>query len=290
MVIRMKRWCRWIKAVSGLLLLAMPAATAHADAIWEPYSDFYEEHYEECEIAAEDYLSNGQEGYVILYESPESSRVVARVKNGKKLYIGCTWKDREGNEWGAAAFFGFAPEDGEILVKDPSSGWVLMEDMAAIYNEGDFQMDHRSEFKEYGGELDDYEIQDTMYFWTYPGSGVIDDELSSYFSEGEVPAYEHLYTDPDGLRWTRINYYYGIRNCWVCIDDPENRNLTVNYDPGSIPAVLHPARNPEEAGGEDVTDISEEILPITVVSVIAVVAVTAILIAVIFKRKGGTSE
>lgn len=282
----MKRLYRWIAAAFGVVFfLWMPAVTAYADAIWEPYGDFYENHYQECKIVAETYLSNGKEGYVTLYQDPVSSQVIGKIKNGKNMYIGCIWKDKKGKVWGAVALWSFELEEGESLTADADNGWVLMADMAEIYHEDDFRKDHDIEFEEYRGELDDYEIQDTMYMWTYPGSGIISQEMSDYFGGGDVPVYEYLYTDADGRRWTRINYYYGIRNCWVCIDDPENGNLTTSYGPGEITQELYPVQAPESGSQTVVMNTREEIVEIAVVSVVAVVAVTAVLIAVIFRKK-----
>lgn len=280
-----KLYLRAAAALIAVSFLWIPAVTAYADAIWEPFGDFYMEHYNECRIVAETYLTNGQEGYVTVYEDPASFRVAAIIKNGKSLYVGCSWKDKKGHVWGGVDLWGFEPEEDESLEKDMRSGWVLMNDMAELYHEGDFQREHSSEFEEYGGELDDYKIQNTMYMWTYPGSGSISGEISNYFSEGDVPDYEFLYTDADGYRWTRINYYYGIRNCWICIDEPENKDLTVSYEPGIISQKLYPAKTPGPEAGTHLIHTSKGIMTIAIVSVAAVVVLTAVLIAVIFRKK-----
>ncbi len=113
-------------AIVMVLLLEIPAL---ADAIWEPYDDFYEEHYQECEIVNESYLVNSREGYVVIYESPKSSEEVAVIKNGKALHIGCTWKDEKGRVWAAANLYGFEPDEEESLADDSSSGWLFMEEL-----------------------------------------------------------------------------------------------------------------------------------------------------------------
>jgi len=279
-----------IAAVLAIVMVLLPEIPALADAIWALYGDFYEEHYQECEVVNESYLVNSKEGYVVIYESPVSSEEVAMIKNGKALHIGCTWKDEKGRVWAAANLYGFEPDEEESLAGDISSGWLFMEELSPIYNEGDFMKEHRSSLKEYQGELDQYEIQNGIVTWAYPGSGTQKDIISEYFNEGEVPDYEYLYTDPDGLRWTRINYYYGFKKCWVCVDDPENEDLSVSYGPGVTEQELYPAKTPVKGSSSAVTGHADKERKTAAILVAGVVVITAVLITLIFGKKKGKKK
>ncbi len=280
-----KRYLPMLIFIIGVLAI-YPSLTSRADAIWEPFGDFYEQHWEECETSNESYLTNSKEGFVTVYESPLSGKEVAKIKNGKAVYIGCVWKDQKGKLWGAVDLSGFEQEEGEIVDKEAGSGWALMENFAEIYNEGDFRAEHRNEFKKYAGELDDYEIKNEIMIWTYPGSEELRNTISEYWDENEVPAYEYLYTDEGGLRWTYIGYYYGMKG-WVCVDDPENRNLKTSYGPGEKKQELYPVKTPDGELHVTLKNPADGSLKIVVIAVAAVVLVTVILIPVIFGKKRG---
>ena len=94
------------------MFMIFPSLTARADTIWEPFGDFYEQHWEECEPINESYLTNSEEGFVTVYESPLSGKEVAKIKNGKAVYVGCVWNDRKGNLWGAVDLHSFKQEEG----------------------------------------------------------------------------------------------------------------------------------------------------------------------------------
>lgn len=271
------------------MFMIFPSLTARADAIWEPFGDFYEQHWEECEPINESYLTNGEEGFVTVYESPLSGKEVAKIKNGKAVYIGCVWNDRKGNLWGAVDLHSFKQEEGETVREEVYNGWAPMENFAEIYNEGDFRAEHRNEFKEYAGELDDYEIKNEIMIWTYPGSEELPSTLPEYWNENEVPAYEYLYTDRDGLRWTYIGYYYGMKG-WVCVDDPENENLKTSYGPGKKEQELYPVNTPDGELQMTLKNPADGSLKAVLIAVAAVVLVTVILIPVIFGKKRGKRE
>lgn len=287
----MKKWYwQMIPVFAALLIIVMPVMPVYADAIWEPYGDFYEQHYKECETVAKNYRINSKEGYVTIYESPVSSREVAKMMNGKTVYVGCSFQDKKGNVWAAVELGYHELSEGESLLDGISSGWLLMEELTEIYGEGNFTSEYMDEFSEYTGELDSYEIKNALIMWEYPGSGIVSDELSAYFNEGEPPFYEYIYTDSDGLRWTRINYYYGIRSCWVCIDEPENENLTTSYGPGVIEKELYPAQVPDGELKTVMDDSYDGNIKLAAALVAAVAVITAVLIAVIFGRKKGKKQ
>lgn len=274
-------------ATLGLTLVfwASAALNVFADVIWEPSDDFYAENLQECEYEGRDYQTNGKEGFVVIYEEPSSSGEVARIKNGKRLYVGFTYEDNKGNVWAAVNLWGYEPEEDEMLKSGERDGWTLMKSLVRLYGEDDFRKDHEKEFADYQGELDGYEIGEQMIFWEYPGSDKVNGWLENFFDDKAKPVYQYLYTDQDGIRWTYVGYYYGERG-WVCVDDPESRELSLSYGPVAVEQELYPAGDtegevitmPEGSGSMDIK--------IAAAAVILVVIVTAVLISVLFKRKG----
>ena len=78
----MRRFQGMCLAVLLALSLAVPAA---ADVIWEPEDSFYQKHAEECQLLQRSFYTNGPEGYVNFYRSPDSSAVTGQMENGTKL-------------------------------------------------------------------------------------------------------------------------------------------------------------------------------------------------------------
>ena len=47
-----------------------------------------------------------------------------------------------------------------------------------------------------------------------------------------------VYTDAAGREWGHVGYWYGNRNIWFCLSDPENQNLSVeDHTPDLYPAA-----------------------------------------------------
>ena len=202
--------------------------------------------------------------------------------NGKSFSVSFTWQDDEGSEWGIIELTGYEPEEGESLAKGADFGWLPMEDMSKVYDGNDFLLEYREEFSEYGGELDDYTVEEQLVVWTYPGSGKVKARLFPQMFENNVPDYEYLYTDEDGNRWTFIGYYYGSVRGWICIDYPEDERIVISYEPEEPEEEIIEAQIPE---GE--LDDTEGVpgLKLAAALVGGVVAVTAGLIAVLFGKR-----
>ena len=256
-----------------------------ADVIWEPYEDdFYSKHYEECEHVSDSYLTNGEEGYVTVYLSPESSKEVAKIMNGKSFNVSFTWQDKEGKVWGIIELGNYEEGAGEKVAKGEDFGWVSIDQMAKVYDNGDFLIEHQAELEEYGGELDDYKVQEKMVIWTYPGSGKIKCELFQQIFDDDIPGYDHLYTDENGNRWTYLGYYYVSVKGWVCIDNPESEEIILSREPKETEEELILPKEPEEglsSGGMSVVPG----LKLAAGLVAGVVALTAGLIALLFGKK-----
>lgn len=269
----------------------------NADAIWEPSDDFYWNHTKECTYVGTDYLTNGKDGYVNLYKEPGSDEVVATIKNGKRFYVGFSWTDKEKQVWAVMSLWNFTPEEGEMIAEENMDAWLPMEDLARLYNEADFRADYEDTFEEYTDEMAGYEIKEAVYLWEYPGSEKSNGWIQMYEGAENEPVYDSLYTDPDGRRWTHIGYYYG-HGGWLCIDDPENKNLTSGFELAKSSVELYPAALPGEMQTEngEVKELKmlqitsgevtrEDALGIAGAGVTALVAVTAVLIAVLFGKK-----
>lgn len=292
----MKR--KLIALLTAVLLLAAMTTPAFADLIWEPMgNNFYEKHRDECEYVNRAYLANGGEGYVTIKKSPDSSAEIMNVANGTTLFINFVWTDKDGIQWGigypAGAF--------------DSEGWVPLSDLAMIYDYRDFEEDHSKEFKAYDGCGDDLT---EACAYSYPG-GVFESKLESWGDNDFTlsDCFDVLYTDENGLRWSYVGYYYGHRNCWVCIDDPLNENLgvetvlTVGQVRGSE-QLNPPAEPPAEESDAPVqtaptsTEEATEVLyppaesvppaktfPLWVIPVVLVVVVAVVTAVIVRKRR-----
>lgn len=195
------------------VLAAGLAAPAFADVLWEPHGNgFYERHRDECTHEDRYYLANGQAGYVTMRDGPHSAGEVVNIPNGTRLFVGFTWREA-GGAWAVGSYA--VQEKGQTWKW--YYGWIPMDDLALIYDYIAFEEDHGSEFQEYDGSGDGL-TQVRLY--DYPG-GPYSDYTEIEVQDGSFSeAFQYLYTDENGLRWTFLAYYMGRRNAWVCIDDP----------------------------------------------------------------------
>lgn len=259
----------------AVLMLAALAVPAFADVMWEPYGNsFYESHRSECTYENRSYLANGEKGYVTLKTAPDSLTEVTNVANGVSLYVGYIWQGKGSDKW-AVVDYSVRDEQGNW---NWSSGWVPLSELALIYDHLAFEEDHGAEFQEYDGSGDELT---EVYLYSYPGGTYVDTlkENSGYqpFSE----AFQYLYTDENGLRWTFVGYYMGRYNAWACIDDPVNTELGVDAPRtvGQVRGTGGEATPPAEKVPAAKTAV---LWAIPAVLVVAVAAVTAVLI----RRKG----
>lgn len=103
-----------------------------------------------------------------------------------------------------------------------------------------------------------------------------------------MPTYREVYVDEAGRSWGKIGYYYGWRNCWICLDAP-----TADY------AELYPVGNAvQEKLAEEQADVvikedAPQIVPkqnnqlvVLVVGIVGgVVVVTGVLLGALKKRR-----
>ena len=187
-----------------VFMVSALAVPAFADLMWEPYGNsFYESHREEMDYENRGYLANGANGYITVKAAPDSLVQVKNLPNGTYFIVGQTWTDKDGTRWGVG-YHNFQTEDGW----GNYTGWVPLADLALIYDCSAFEEDHGSEFTAYDGSGDELT---EVCLYSYPG-GVYTHNLIE--NKGYVPfaeAFQNLYTDASGLRWTFVGYYMGGR-------------------------------------------------------------------------------
>lgn len=264
----MKRLLRFSLAAALLAALLLP--TAMADVIWEPRDSFYAAHAEECEYLFRRYTANGAEGYVTLYQSPQSARQRENVPNGETLGCSYTYTDARGETWG-----GVNGDGGELR------GWVRLSDCLAAPDYITFEEAHGAEFTDfdpaYAGALDGVE---QVVLWTYPGSGAAEAEGidAEWFQDrGLADQFSRCYTDPEGNYWGYVGYCYGIRNTWLCLSDPANAQLE------TIPGIV-PESGEAVPPAERVPAPSPGVTWLAAVLVLAAAVVTAALIPILSRR------
>ena len=195
------------------LTLVATALPAFADVVWVPKNDFHRKHQEECVYHNRDYLTNGENGYVTVKTAPNSYSEVTNLVNGTRFCVEYIWTEEDGTQWGIGS------EAGKY---NAEKGWVKLSDLSMVYDYICFEEDHGHEFADYDGSGDELE---KAYVYTYPGGVFCGYIKQSKSFKPFAEAFQYLYTDENGLRWTYVKYYIGEQNCWLCIDDPMNDEL-----------------------------------------------------------------
>lgn len=273
----MKRWICFLGVVWSFFLCTV---CVNADVIWEPMDSFYEEHASECTYVNRQYVANGPDGVVILYESPESAKEVTRWENGRQVYISFIYEDERGILWG--------------ISESDQTGWMPMDYMRVVYDHISFEEDYGDQIVNEEGVLDERYRNETVCFWDYPGA----ETYSSVNLQDceHLPEYGSVYTDETGHRWGYIGYYYGFRSVWVCIDEPaaDREALYPDGAPqiGKEDMGLQGEENGDTRDESQKSGNGERIVPqtnhrvavVVTVLVLLVVLVTAVLLIVLKKR------
>ena len=200
---------RMISLLLALVLLLALSPAVSADVIVEPQDSFYWEHRGECIRTERCYFADGPENVAVVYRSPESPAVVERVKNGLELWISYTYEDENDILWGYCENY-----------EENWTGWIPMDYLLLKYDSICFREEFADRIGEESGTLE--EISGQVYFWSYPGG----DYTAAFSVEGNsLPDYEAVFTDDAGRKWGHVGYYAGLRDVWVCLDDP-----TADYD------------------------------------------------------------
>ena len=229
-------------ALTAALTLAL-ASVSLADVIWAPADDFLEEHLDECDYENRSYYANSPAGMVCLYEEPlsraaveaapdgwVSGKTLGQIRNGHALFVQFTL-DYAGQRWGVVEYT--TGESGDLAVcldgDEGGTGWVRLEELLLIYDARSFAEEHGGAFAPYDGSFDDLTVGQALRLYTYPGSGALCGQIEG---DASYPvSFDSLWTDEAGLMWGHIAYHMGIRDCWVCLSDPEAEDLPASCVP-----------------------------------------------------------
>ena len=244
----MKRW-----HIALFLLLLLLPAVALADVIVEPENSFFWNHQKECSlIEGRTYLADGPDGTLTLYDAPGSTGA-KNIPNGEAFYCEWIYTDREDTVW----------------------GFSQRHELWAPLGYTQVQYDHIAFREECGDQIvpnDGRSIPDgqAIAMYAYPGAP---NPFLTDMGGGLTP--EDLYVDESGRTWGSVGYYYGIRNKWVCLDDPANENLGTEAE-APLPAGFSAPKSLPSSGSR---------IGIVAGIVGAVVLISAATILVLFRRK-----
>lgn len=257
-----------------------------ADIIWEPDDDFYYDHTSECTYINRMYTANGPDGIVIVYKSPESPKVITRLENGENIYISYTYEDSDGIIWGIHEDY-----------NHKKTGWMPMDYMNVVYDSISFAEEFETDIVTQDGVLDDAYLGKDIYLWKYPGAEECYPMGPNEIGTNEyLPSYSKVFVDEEGRSWGNVGYYFGMKNVWVCIEQP-----TADFDMlypdgapqrGTVQSDIEEITTPDPEQAASDTNQTKRIVPkqnsmiivITVILVLAVVLVTAGLL-IILRRK-----
>lgn len=253
------------------VLLIMPAIAARADVIDEPREDtFYFKHRDELVYIQRYFIVNSPGGSLPVIAEPGSKENLAVLNNDEEIYIEYAYQYR-GAFWGYTRFW-----DSETR-KEWIEGWAPMEQLLVIYDHVSFAEEHGSELHGYTGNYDWIRTIDEIVLWTWPGSGVVKETLGREHFD-RYGSFMQAYTDPQGREWGFVEYWYGVKNVWICVSDPSNRDIPA-FNPASPPAPWQP-------GDLLPSQISVSVdIWLVIILVAIVAAVTIILIRVFLKPK-----
>ena len=230
----MKKWISL--CLLAVCLLTVPAL---ADVIWEPESSFYALHRGSCELEQRGYWVNSPEGYTTLWDEPGGTPV-ANLPNGTLLFIYYRYQGGQG-DWGIVEYSAETLREAALTLDENEvpkdrwfEVWVPMEDLVNRY-------DNQSFLEEHAGELLNEErtlsVSGLLYCtYAYP-EGPLNFQQTQAFEVDELTL-SPIYVDASDREWGHVGYFYGDRNVWFCISDPENPDLTgPSREPQLYPAA-----------------------------------------------------
>lgn len=239
--------------LAAMICLSMFPAV-RADVIFEPEDSFYWDHRGECQYHDRSYTANGPDNVAVVYRSPESSAVVERVKNGRSLWISYIYEDKHDISWGYCENF-----------EEDWSGWVPMDYLLLIYDHRCFQEEFAGRIENRGGTLPEFDAE--VRFWDYPGS---EGSVAMAVEGDYLPEYQSTFTDDAGRAWGCVAYYMGVRDVWVCLDDPtaDYQTLYADHAPQQVTHPTPPETVPAEIkpGGPDMGGILAAVCVVAILS------------------------
>jgi len=226
---------RTICLLLALIFVLALSPAVRADVIVEPEDSFYWDHRGECQRHERAYFADGPDNVAVVYRSPVSSAVVERVKNGLLLQISYIYRDGSGISWGYCENY-----------EDDWSGWVPMDYLLLKYDSIAFQEEFASRITGEAGTLEP-PAGGRIHFWAYPGSDTLWADMA--VDPEYLPEYSGTFTDDAGRSWGHVLYHMGIRDVWVCLDDPTADYPTL-YADHAPQAVTHPVKQSTEGLAE----------------------------------------
>lgn len=261
----MKKWLAGMLVIMFCTLGIMKEA--QADVIWEPENSFYKIHAEECEYHNRNYIANGPDGEVTVYKSPEVALKLTTIENGTKVNVYYIYEAKDGILWGLYDSW-----------EENITGWMPMDYLDLEYDHICFVEEFGDQIKSKTEKLPQEYVGKEILIWSYPGS-----ENGTVFVPHDPMEFSDVFEDEAGNLWGHVGYYYGWRNIWVCIDDPQ-AEFSELY-PEDVPV--------REVNSENSIQSTEEIVPekgilgtivIVTLMVAAVVIVTWKMLRKIKKR------
>ena len=276
---------RLLSLILCVVLCAALAAPVFADLLWVPENDFLQSH--ETEFVNRAYVVNSPAGSAWVYEDPESGKAIAQALNGTIFVVTNSYQ----GQWGIVVF---TLSDGIAANGYDQTGWIKLEDCYLRYDSDSFYSEYGGQFQSYPEAVEAFgealEVNQTLQFYSYPGSGEItswlpiqSEDLLNEIKNTFRP--DEMFLDENGLYWGSIGYFQGRRD-WLCFSDPTNENLP-DMQRATLPTI-YPAKKsdltPEEASPSPKTGEQTRNLTIAGVLVAAVAAVSGVLIARLKKK------
>lgn len=271
----MKRWRKTVLFILAACLLwaGITPTKLRADVLIEIDDSFYRTHQKDCDYFYRSYTVNAPEGYAAVWESPLSSRQREILANGISVSGNWHYTDDKGETW-CAVMTGKMNNQGYETIR----GWMKTSDCLAKADYISFREAHGEEFvkydQAYGKALAEAE---TVVLWKYPCSGEISaDEIDAGWFEGWT--FDDCWQDPQGRMWAFVGYCYGIRNTWICLDDPSDTELGAEKNVLPQRSVIYPA-------AEHLPGAKSGVTGLTIGAVLGVTAATGLLLWAFFVRK-----
>lgn len=260
-----------------LIMLFSLALPAFADVMWEPDDNsFFERHRRDCTYEDRSYYANGKDGFITLLDAPDGGVVRAQYKNGEVLWVGYAYRD-----WALVSRW----EDGNSF-----SGWAPTADLTLVYDYLRFAEEYADQITDYNGEFADYDGGAAVFhFYEYPGAAEIKHSFEDTGdmgwdiagnltgAHGNSSYISSIFVDEDGRTWGFVNYMYGFRNSWFCLDEPDGEHFSAR-----------------EVSAPELTPPQEPSLPavsyLPYILVAAVVAVTAGLLVFFYGKRGKSTD
>ena len=212
-----------ILGVLGIFIIVMSAISpfaVKADVLWEPMTDFFAENGVPTTIERRTYVINSPQGFVNVYKSPDSAATTRQILNGDTFYV-----------------YYKGTYNGKLWGLNTEEEYICLENTYVLYDHISFAEAYSEKFEQLSQVT--VELKKGYIYRSYPGD-------ASYNTLGfdcpeAYPTYSFI--DENGLKWMYFGYVYGLRNFWVCMDDPYSTELAVREVPSE--AKIYAAATPE---------------------------------------------